>query len=491
MIKNVNEELKREIGDLIGSGETPPAVKKVIMERTGFKKTKANDIYNEVLFSYDFQNEIFDFDLAEEAQGKSEPYYNKELGKYIVYIPYLGRNIVISEEKHNTILRLYSDWSGEAHSINEVCRAVQIPRQILTAYLKAFGISHDSLPISEADFAIYDDVELTARLHELRKFSLVQKFEKEDWNATRAAALKWRDFEYKKLNPFIEVVKNWSVPKYTAYVPKLYNDSTSNVLLSVLSDLHFGMISDKATTYRQIKNSSEIIGKRLEELASYIVEDTYIQKLSEIKVLFLGDLINSANDQGYTVKGTIVDNDLKGGELFKFALDKICIFLNTLIQTGIKVSCLGCTGNHDGALGAALLYAGKAHFRDEIKDFEVTNRFIDKTIIKNSLICYSHGSAAAVKAKIPNTAAKLEKYASSLFLEAQKEYPNCNSRYLYVGDLHHSKSIEFNDFEYILVPSLAGGGNFSDALNLNSRARQQTFLFDNNGIKTINNYFFS
>ena len=488
MSDKITHELVEKVLRLINEGNAPSAIKLVISEETGFRKTKSNEIYNDIIKGVSFEDDIFD--LALDEDDASEPYFNPDSRKYIVFIKCLGRNIVVSEEKHKSILQNYTDWNGEGSTINELARQLGWPRQILVEYLKGFSITKTDLPITNEELAEHDNEELAARLNELRKFAIFQSFEKEDWNSTRADAKKWRSLEFKKLNPFKEVIDNWTPPEYkNIYI--LEKSVGNNVLLSVLTDLHFGEEVNPEVTYRKLDVDSNTIAQRVLQLADRIIEDAENQGLKEITVLSLGDILNSANSQGTTSRGTFLDNDMKAGVLFKFALDILAIFFDKLLSVGVPIRVFGLTGNHDGALGQGFLYACAAYFRtmgDKIT-FEVSNRFIDKCYIENSLILFSHGAHDQIRTKVPR-ADKIQPYAQSLIISAQKEKRHFNSSYLFCGDLHFSSTREMNDLEYILVPSIVGGSNYSDALNLHSRARQQTFLFGGEGIKSTNNYYF-
>ena len=487
MSDKITPELIEKVSRLIEAGHSPAAIKLVIQEETGYKKTKSNEIYNEIIKGVSFDSDIFDFDL-EEQDAANKPYFNKTSAKYIVYISALGRNIVVSEERHKRIVELYSDWDGEGATLNEVCRAIQWPRPVLTQYLKAFGITKDTLPITENELEKFDDEELTSRLHELRKFSLYQRFEKEDWTATRSDAQKWRAFQYKKVNPFQEVLNNWSPPTHT--ILEKSNKIGDKTLLIGCCDWHLGAFADKDETFRGLDLNTNKTAQRIIEYSERVVQDIKKEEVSQIVVLFAGDLLHSCgNKAGSTVKGTPLESDNKGSKMFKLALDVLTIFLDNISSLGINVHCLSANGNHEGELNASLMLCMEKLYKNSNVTFDISNKFINHTVINNSIVCYTHGAAAEIKAKLPR-ANKAQSYVQSLFLEAQKDYPKCNSRYLFCADLHHQATQEYNDFLYILMPSITGGDGYSDTLNLNSRACQQTFLFDSEGIKSTNNYYF-
>lgn len=478
-------ELTEKVLKLIGQGTPPAKVKAIISEATGFKKTKSNEIYNEILRKSLLDNDIFDFNL--EVEGGEKPYFNAELNKYIVYISSLGRNIVVSEETHKRILELYSEWDGEGATLNEVCRAISWPRVVLTQYLKAFGITKDTLPITDRELEKFDDEELVARLNELRKFSLYQKFEKEDWSVTRTDAQKWRKFVHHQINPFKDIIENWKPNNLAAdFTPNIVGDQT---LLITCCDWHLGAFSDEDTTFRHLNLSTNKIARRILEYAERIVKDAEHLPIKEIVVFWGGDILHSAGSNGCTSKGTLLESDNKGGKLFKIALDVTALFLQKLLELKKPIRNISINGNHDSALNAGLLYALEALFKNDNITFSISNRFIESTIINNSIICYSHGAHPDLKTKLPK-GGRIQNYAQSLFLAAQKTNPKCVSRYLFTCDLHHQHIQEYNDFMYVLLPSITGGDGYSDALNLNSRACQQTFLFDKEGVKTVTNYYF-
>ena len=162
-IKSI-QNLSKSVVELYKKGTPPHIVKKYISEKTGWKKTKSSEIYKDIIVKCVGPEISSQESWEENIETLEKPYFNKETRQYIVFLKSIGRNIVVNEDKHKSILQMYSAWDGEDKSITEICRNVQWPRPVLTEYLKKFAITHDSLPITDEDVDSYQDEELVGRL---------------------------------------------------------------------------------------------------------------------------------------------------------------------------------------------------------------------------------------------------------------------------------------------------------------------------------------
>lgn len=493
---NITDSLVKKVRVLYDRNTPPHIIKKLISSETGWKKTKSSEVYkslvkNFVVSTVDTTSHSGEF-WQENIETLEKPYFNKDTNQYVVFLNSIGRNIVVSEEKHRSILLMYSSWNGEEKSINEICRTVQWPRPVLTEYLKRFGITHDSLPVTDEDLITQSDDEVIGRLKELRKFSIHQKYEKESWDSIRNDASKWREFSYKNLNPFVNFIHKWQPPKYEPYVVKNPNIKGGYSYVVIVSDAHFGSFANGKHLVRGKQQSTEYTKKCISQYGAQVASDIKNLNLNidSIVIVMLGDIINSANPFGATTKGTPLRNDILNEELFETAFNSLSEFVLNISKLAPKTTVYSYPGNHAGVSDNVLCFAlGKYFSAQKNISFNPCSAFVGHFVEKNTFFLCSHGSNNAYKAKAPK-GVKLENYIQSLIINSQKQYPNIASRVAVFADLHHLEMKESNDFYYLLAPSMVRGDDFADALSLNSKPAQISLLIDDVGIKAIFNHYF-
>lgn len=490
MSDKITPELVDKVLRLINEGNSPSAIKLVIQEETGYKKTKSNEIYNDIIKGVSFDSDIFDFDLEQE-EAANKPYFNKTSGKYVVYIAALGRNIVVSEERHKRIVELYSDWDGEGQTLNEVCRAIQWPRPVLTQYLKAFGITKDSLPITENELEQYDDEELTSRLHELRKFSLYQKFEKEDWTATRADAQKWRALSHRQLKPFEEAVKNFKLPEITNLTPKEFNSGDPKTLVIGLSDIHWGSAANPIYLYNpkggwDTQKTIKVVENYAESILESVVERNY--SFDKVVILMLGDFLHSCS--GKTGRGTELKFDCIREEQFDYALTSLIKFVGTVAPHFNKCEVHTVGGNHHYEAELGLYRAVDMAFRNI--DFIKFNHYSSRPapfLVDSTLFLLDHGADSVERTYVPTKEAQLRTHVNSLLVKRPDLTAKAKTILFCQGDKHHHKHIEFDNFEFIMFGTSVGADQHADTNNWNNRARQSCLVLDETGLKEILHFY--
>ncbi len=489
MSKEITKELTEKVLRLLNEGSSPSSIKDVISQDTGFRKTKSNDIYNDILKGIVFDNDIFDFDLQSDDPA-DKPYFNEELKKYIVYIKPIGRNIVVSESTHNKILELYSDWNGESSTINEICRAIQWPRQIFTSYIKAFGVTKDSLPISEADFIKYDDDELTARLIELRKFTIHQKFEKQDWDATRSAAQKWRAFEYKELNPFTEMLKSWQPPVLNKIDFPAAQVSNKTLVIG-LSDLHWGSASKIRDMYNDkggwdSNKTSKVVKNYCKGILQAASERNY--KFDKVVILFLGDFLHSIS--GKTGRGTELKYDIIREDQFEYALNSLVEFVGHIAANFPKVLVHTVCGNHAYEVELGLYRAVDMAFRtqDNVEFSHYSSRPAP-FLVDSTLFLMDHGQDSGEKVGVPTKEPMMKSHVNSLLVKQPKLVSQAKTILFVQGDKHVFKHIEFDNFEFIMFGTSIGADEHADRNNWGNRARQSCLVLDDTGLKEVLHFF--
>ena len=489
-IKSI-QNLSKSVVELYKKGTPPHIVKKYISEKTGWKKTKSSEIYKDIIVKCVGPEISSQESWEENIETLEKPYFNKETRQYIVFLKSIGRNIVVNEDKHKSILQMYSAWDGEDKSITEICRNVQWPRPVLTEYLKKFAITHDSLPFTDEDVDSNQDEELVGRLKELRKFSIHQKFEKDSWNETRDNAKKWVEFKYKQLDPFTNFLSKWVPPEYKSVKFTGEHKKLNKHWISSLSDLHFGAKGEERFNYFNGGWNHKDIENNIKSYAVKIKEEVNSRKygFDEATLVCLGDFAHS--NFGFTDKGTKLDYEFTGEDQFDFAFSTLVIFINELLTIFPKLTVRSVQGNHSSFNDYVIAKVLEAYYRKEPRiTFDTTTKRYLTFKIHNSLFLMEHGYSPWYKAKLPSSPVKRESYINNLFLSKPELLQGVRSKYFLSADQHHAELSERNSYESIMFSCINRGDRYSDNSGFNSRPRQNCLVVDEDGLKEIIHFYF-
>lgn len=157
-------------------------------------------------------------------------------------------------------------------------------------------------------------------------------------NRTVISAWNNRDDILEAIKDAVRVVKKITmIPK----APKLSKDKPNMTLEILISDVHIGKLTE---TFNH-----EILQKRLKQIATTVLKE--IQRaqvhynVERVIVAFIGDLQESASMHGVESRKGCEFGDSK--QIFEGIRCFFSLLLLPLAGTGIPISCVGVTGNHD------------------------------------------------------------------------------------------------------------------------------------------------
>jgi hypothetical protein len=414
--------------------------------------------------------------------------YNKEDDKYVMYLRAANGNVVLTGDVVRGIKENYSNWYGNDHTINEVCRNYKIPRNYLVEILRVLGVTHDSEPITDEQLKERDVVEVANDLLQKKKFQLHQEFQKASWKATEEAANKWAKFQEGVLDPFSNFISNWQPPEYT---PVKYQNLCSSYgnksLLVGLSDVHFGAKTNKNESYREKGYSSEkaaeYIKKYSKDIAKIVKDRNY--GFDECVLTSLGDIIHTTGS-GVTTKGTVLVHDCIKEEQFTIAFNSILFLINELLALFPKVRVESVKGNHNDFGDWVLFKALEAYYRtDDRISFDVFQADHGLFKVKSTLFIASHGYSAEYKGRLPSPGKGRESYIANLFLSKPEALIGVKQKVLLTADQHHLEMREYAEFEHYMLSTSVKGDKHSEAMGLNNIARQSCFVIDDKGVSEV------
>ncbi len=430
---------------------------------------------------------------ADTLEVKEKYTFNKETDTYIVNLKSRPKPLIIKGSVHRAIVRAFSGKITPPLSVEDVAVKYKIPVQYLEEYKKVFSMSRDALPLSDEEILDSNVESLVDKITEEKRFAILEGLEKEEWKNTQKDAAKWREFEYKTLDPFSLVLENWTPPKILplARLPK-QEKLSDKVFVAALSDLHYGSASNSRYMYNRESWTTDDTIKAVQEYALKIKETIQSRnyKFKKLIVLALGDLIHSLN--GKTARGTELKFDCVREEQFEYALTSLTAFISYMAESIPCVEVHSVYGNHNYEAEMGLFRALECYFAKDarVKFFHYSSRpaaFREGS----TLFMLDHGADAVERAYVPTASDnKLQLHVQSLLLQNPEMLVGTKTRIFAMGDKHHWEHLEYNDFEFIMFGTILGSDEHAAVNNLKNRARQSCLVLSEDGLEeTIHIYF--
>lgn len=424
-------------------------------------------------------------------QSAKSFYYNEKEDSYVLFVKSLCKNIVIPGDMHRGMLSAYC--GEDQRSVEDICMSFEIPKSIFVEWKIAFGVTRDSVNLTDEEIEANTIDESVHNLLEKKKFEIVQKRNKISWEVTQKKAEKWDNYEYNVLSPVKKLIENW-VPtvKGPAKSPKKLTGEEAETYFCSINDWHAGAKCDPKKSIRGLVWTKEDFKKFVVKYTDEVLSDitTLGARLDKIVCLLLGDLLDGLD--GKTQKGTPLSQDASKDEQFNLLVDALIYFYDSLLKnTSLNIESYSTVGNHCGYQNHLVISLLEKYYRNEERvkftNFEARTGVFR---IRKSLFIIDHGdSDTYIRAKIPTNDKQRESYIQSLILAHVREYGEVSSVYFVQGDLHKTEITEYNDFVFIMAGSPARS-LYADAHNWNSRPAQLGFSLDDRGIRNYRIMYF-
>lgn len=509
---NAPEELVNEVREMMRAGESRSVINQHIEDTTGFRKTKRNELYNEIVAEINYRmgnpEEVDETDVetllavspgsstkavVEQKLEFGERYtYNKDSDQYVVFLKSAARNVVVPGATHRAMLKAYSNWTGEARSIDELCNAFEMPREYFEEYKSIMGWTHGHEPVTKEQLESTPTDKLVEDILSSKRFELNQKFQKEDWKETQKDAELWREFCNKRVDPFVEALANWVPPEYKG-IPDCEFKATNSGKIFVVGafDLHIGALAEGRYLFRgktwNIETAKEAIMSYLSQIRREV--ENRIDGFDKAVLLMGGDIMHGI--RGMTEKGTPLLCDKTRDTQVDAALDILTFFISGLAELFPSIEVHGVRGNHDGTEVYLLMKAIEAYFHTEDRiGFNIHSSRTAVFRIGPVLTLLDHGASDTYKGKIPKAPKARESYIQSLLLAHPDLLAGVKQKIFVCGDMHHTEQKEYNDFEYYMFGAMPLGDKYASDLNLDARPRQNCLVVDESGVRENISFYF-
>jgi hypothetical protein len=396
-----------------------------------------------------------------------------------------GSKLSLGRDLHKNLI---VDYCANKTSVENICLKYGFSKSGFESYRRALGFTRDSVPVSDEEVLELSEDDL-ARVIVERKAAALEKAQDFYIEKIKKDAESWQNFQSGVLNPFEKSLNNFK-PRESLKIAANQINKNGRYFVVSLNDLQIGLVADERDLYRQVGWSTEKAKEALGKLLSKIVEDVKNDKVGfEGCVCILGgDLFHGL--RGATEKGTQLEVDCYRATQCDAILEILYSFVGKLNEVFGKIVVHSVQGNHGGSYDYPVVMALKGYFR-AVKTIEI-NVYSNRTAvfkISNTMVILDHGASAQFKADVPSGGKPRESYVQSLILAKSSIYSECNSAIFIQNDKHHWEHHEFNDFEFIMMGALPMGDQYSDNLNLHSRARQNCLIIDKTGLKSVNHYY--
>jgi len=416
--------------------------------------------------------------------------YNKKDDKYVIPVSHRVKPLVLKGFVIRAIRKAISNSISASETSSEICTKYKLRPEDLTAIKKAFDLTRDSFPLTDEEILEESNEQNVEKLLEEKRLLVSQKFEKEDWKNTQKDAEQWQSFVNKQLDPFQASLDLWEPPKIQNLTFPVTKVSGKTLVIG-LSDIHWGSAANARYMYNDkggwdTTKSTKVVNEFSKKVIELQKDRTY--KFDKVVVLFMGDFLHSAS--GKTGRGTELKYDTIREEQFEFAMNSLTQFLGNICKSFPDVEVHTVGGNHNYEAELALYRAVEAYFRNQknLKWHNYSSRPAS-FIVGSTLFMADHGADSGERAYVPSNESKLEAHVNSLLVQKPQMLQNIKSKIFLQGDKHHFKSIEFDNFEFIMFSTPVQSDEHAAVNNYNNRARQSCLVLDENGLKEIAHFY--
>lgn len=324
-------------------------------------KKHINSYYDDLIDEEeDDGEEIENSEIEIDLEYGHQYLYKEETDEYFFFINDFSKPVVLKGETIRAIKDEYSSWDENPRSVNQICRAYEIPRKIFIKIKTILGWTHDSEPYTDEEIERRDEEEMAESALQKRKYRLHQTFEKKKQKELEQNAYKWVNFEENVLNPLIETI-NYSAPNYS--VPKLNTSNNEEEHAVVLSpyDLHYGKYGWAFETnegYDRVQAEELLITKTQNLINKHLLKYN-VEKI----VVPIGSDFLHVDHENFTTSGTPQDLDGTINQIIWEGSQLMVKFIDILRKVS-NVEIIMAPGNHDQTQNLNLLLFLSAWFKD-------------------------------------------------------------------------------------------------------------------------------
>jgi hypothetical protein len=351
-------------------------------------------------------------------------------------------SLILTESKHALVVTKYSNFDGRPATLGELELITGLPQMFLRKYLRANGITHDSLPLP-GDSILHSSVDASvSSLVALRSKEVKDSFDRRMLRSVKENAAKWESLE----GSVERVVSRLTTRLPSREVQRLELEKGEREFIVLISptDLHFGKYGSKEMTGSDFNRSvcRDRLLKSLKRALSKVVKIGVPEK-----ILFVvgSDWFHVDTPAGTTTRGTPQDTDGTWEDIFDEGVELVLEAVEMCLQvapTAIDVM----PGNHDYTDTIAKMKFLQAWYRNT-EDVTVTKVKSHRRYRRygNNLIGLTHGDGP-----------KFHELPDLMASDVPDMWGKCKNHMWFTGNFHHEMSKDFRGCQVMQMPSLSG-----------------------------------
>ena len=365
--------------------------------------------------------------------------YDSVLDIYHTYLESAQETISLEGDIHRGMLDAYSDKIGKALTKAEICLRYEFPQSWFGEYARKHGWTHTSIPFTNEIINSTSTEELTEKLLQKKKASIVKDAEKAEIVQIKKDADSFRNFRTTILDDLLKLVS--AAPSKT---PKLKLKAAQRRYALVISptDFHwgkYGWVDEVGETYN-FDTARERLFSKTEELAARIPGQP-----DKIILAAGSDWFHVDNDNSMTTRGTPQDSCGSPAEILMTGCRLAREHIELLRQIA-PVDVTFMPGNHDRhSTYALMMYLSAVYENSNDVSVIVSPKTRQYLSYGDTLLGFTHGDAVRGN-KLPTLMAS----------EAREDWGTHRWHIWFHGHLHHQSLIETDGCTVIQLPSLAG-----------------------------------
>lgn len=371
--------------------------------------------------------------------------YEVDGDRYLVWMPGRPHPLVLYAAEVKQLHRDYSSLGGNA-TINQLARARGLSRREAYGVIRAFGLTHDSLPFSPEELAERSEDELVRDGLALKAQRVERRLLRESHAEDAKLAEQWRTARHRIVEPIAEAARSLA-ERYTP--PRIRVASTSRrrrwMLAVSPTDLHYGKGAWRA--FGPGAYSRDICRERLMSAMETLLDDLADYGMPETILAPVGsDWFHIDGFSGTTSRGTRQDMDGVPEQVWEEGA-ALALDVFGLLRQVAPLKVVLQAGNHDELLSRALFTVVQQHFRgDDQVEFGRSRGPYEVVEYGANLIGVTHGQGL-------HKASDLGPRMATHFPAA---WGRTKHRYWLTGNLHHYAVHSDAGVRVFLLPSLSG-----------------------------------
>lgn len=401
-------------------------------------------------------------DIVENYYTRQGLFYDGKV--YVFNLKSRQTPLVWGRDRVEEFVEAYSHLGGNK-TLNQMKAAFGIGRKTVHELKTLLGITHDSLPYTDAQILESGDQDLIDDLVARKSGRVESQAQQVYWAKQKKRAAQFDSFDKFVGHRLEEIMEKWTPPEGDLGPPPPCNED-GQVVVMTPTDAHFSKFGSAIET-GELTNT-EIAVKRFEQVTRKCLH--MLQERCKVREFLLGigsDMFHIDTMGKTTTRGTPQDVDGTWATQYIAGVDAYVWYVQTLLEVA-PVTMFNLPGNHD-YISSIALWKHMVEFSQHREGCEVVGDLQTRQYLKrgNNLLAFQHGDKTTD-----------HKFAQLIAAEAPVLYGQTKNHMGFRGH-HHTLRVErFVTAEIIHMPSISGTDKWHADNGYRARKELGAFVID-------------